>query len=131
MRAVAPFLVALSLLGACTDLPDRAGQLVDACTPIDAAAYAAARADGGAWRELDYTGGGFHGQGAGHSRKRCWPRRARGVNNPDQRCVQRNDLVVEMRTDTATTYYRIPARTTHALYGEGGVAICRIVQDED
>jgi hypothetical protein len=44
--------------------------------------------------------------------------------------VQTNDLVVEMQTDATTIYFRIPARTTYALYGEGGVAQCRIVQED-
>jgi hypothetical protein len=123
--------VALVALAGCSsyELPDRAGALVDACTPIDATAYSEAREGGGAWNSLDFRGGGFAGEGAGHSQKRCWPR-VQGMNSPDRRCVQTNDLVVEMQADAATTYYRIPARTTYALYGEGGVAQCRIVQED-
>ena len=129
MRALAISLAVA--LGACTDLPDRRGTLIDACLPLDQASYAAARSEGAAWRELDYTNGGYRGQGGGHSMRRCWPRRAQGANNPDQRCTQRNDLVVEMRTDAMTTHYRIPAGTTYTLYGEGGVAICRVVEGQE
>jgi hypothetical protein len=121
-------LVALSGCGA-YELPNHAGALVDACTPIDAVAYTEARESGAAWNSIDLRGGGFAGEGAGHSQKRCWPR-VRGLNSPDRRCVQTNDLVVEMQTDAATTYFRISARTTYALYGEGGVAQCRIVQED-
>lgn len=117
-------LAALALAG-CYELPGPPGELVADCTRIDAADYAAAREDGGAWNRLDFRGGGFAGEGAGHTQKRCW-QRVVGMNSPDRRCVQTNDLVVEMQTDAETSYYRIPARTNYALYGDGSVAHCRI-----
>jgi hypothetical protein len=120
---------ALVALAGCYELPDRAGALVDACVRIDAAAYAEARESGRAWNAFDLRGGSFAGEGAGHSKKRCWPR-VMGMNSPDRRCVQTNDLVVSMQTDAETSYFSIPARTTYALYGEGGVAQCRIVQED-
>lgn len=131
MRSLVLSATALVALAGCGayELPDHAGALVDACAAIDAAGYDQAREGGTAWNSLDFRDGGFAGEGAGHTQKRCWPR-VRGLNSPDRRCVQTNDLVVQMQTDTATTYYRIPARATYALYGEGGVAQCRIVQEE-
>jgi len=118
-------IAALIALAGCYELPGPPGELVADCPPIDAATFAAARESGGAWNRLDLRGGGFAGEGAGHTQKRCW-QRVVGMNSPDRRCVQTNDLVVEMQTDAATTYFRIPARTGYALYGEGGVAYCRI-----
>jgi hypothetical protein len=120
---------ALVALAGCYELPNRPGALVDACTRIDAVAFTQARESGGAWNAFNLRGGGFSGEGAGHSQKRCWPR-VRGMNSPDRRCVQTNDLVVSMQTDAETVYFSIPARTTYALYGEGGVAQCRIVQED-
>jgi len=93
---------------------------------IDAAAFEA-REDA-SWRRVDLTGGGYRAQAAGQMRERCW-QRVVGMNSPDRRCVQRNDLVVEMRTDDAVTHYRIPARTTYMLYGEAGEARCRVVME--
>jgi hypothetical protein len=124
--AAATVLVALTL-GACTELPDREGSLAD-CVQIDAAAYEAR--DGASWRTVDLTGGGYRSQAAGQNMQRCWPR-VDGMNSAERRCVQTNDLVVEMRTDAATTYYRVPARTTYMLYGEAGEARCRVVMQED
>jgi len=131
LKRAALSLAALVALAGCGgyQLPDRAGALVDACARIDEAGFAAARESGDAWNAFDLRGGGFAAEGAGHSQKRCWPR-VQGMNSPDRRCVQTNDLVVEMRTDDATAYFRIPARTTYALYGEGGIAQCRIVQED-
>lgn len=123
--AAASVLVALT--GACTELPDRVGALGD-CAQIDQAAYEAR--DGASWRTVDLRGGGYSGEAAGQSRQRCWPR-VDGMNSTERRCVQLNDLVVEMRTDDATSYYRIPARTTYMLYGEAGQARCQIVIQED
>jgi hypothetical protein len=114
-------------LGACTELPDRVGPLGE-CVQIDAAAYAAR--DGASWRTVDLTGGGYNSQAAGQNMQRCWPRVDR-MNSTERRCVQKNDLVVEMRTDAATTYDRVPARPTYMLYGEAGEARCRIVMQED
>ena len=124
--AAATVLVALTL-GACTELPDRVGALGD-CAAIDAAAYEAR--DGASWRTVDLTGGGYRSQAAGQQRERCWPR-VHNMNTTDRRCVQTNDLVVEMRTDDAVSYYRIPARTTYMLYGEAGQARCQVVVQED
>ena len=127
MRLAVATAAASLVLGACTELPDRVGPVAE-CVQIDAAAYAAR--DGASWRTVDLTGGGYHSQAAGQNMQRCWPR-VDGMNSPDRRCVQKNDLVVEMRTDAATTYYRVPARTTYMLYGEAGEARCRIVMQED
>ena len=127
MRAFVASVAAAVALGACTELPDRVGP-VGACVEIDQAAYEAR--DGASWRTVDLTGGGYRGQAAGQNMERCWPR-VHGMNSAERRCVQTNDLVVEMRTDTATTYYRIPARTTYMLYGEAGQAQCRIVMEEE
>jgi hypothetical protein len=124
--AVATVLVALTL-GACTELPDRVGALGD-CAQIDAAAYEAR--DGASWRTVDLTGGGYRSQAAGQNMERCWPR-VHDMNTTNRRCVQTNDLVVEMRTDDAVSYYRIPARTTYMLYGEAGQARCQVVVQED
>jgi len=115
------------VVGACTDLPDRNGALGD-CAQIDAAAYAAR--DDASWRTVDLRGGGFRSQASGQFRQRCW-QRVKGMNSPDRRCVQQNDLVVEMRTDDAVSYYRVPAHTTYMIYGEAGQARCRIVMQED
>ncbi len=115
-------------LVACTDLPDRIGPLA-ACVPTDARAYRSAREGGGAWRMVDLRNGGFHSLSARQDRQHCWPR-VRGMNSPNRRCVQRNDLFVEMRTDDAVTHYRIPARTTYMIYGESGQAQCRVVMKE-
>jgi hypothetical protein len=119
--------IAAFALGACTELPDRVGP-VGECVQIDAAAYQAR--DGASWRTVDLTGGGYGSQAGGQNMQRCWPR-VQGMNSVERRCVQKNDLVVEMRTDAATTYYRVPARTTYMLYGEAGEARCRIVMQED
>lgn len=127
MRYSAATVAAVVSLGACTDLPDRVGP-VGACEQIDAAAYEAR--DGASWRTVDLTGGGYRSQASGQNMQRCWPR-VDGMNSADRRCVQKNDLVVEMRTDAATSYYRIPARTTYMLYGEAGEARCRVVVQED
>ncbi len=117
----------LAMLGACNELPDRVGAIGD-CVQIDAAAYEAR--DGASWRTVDLTGGGYDSQAAGQSRQRCWPRVSQ-MNSPGRRCVQLNDLVVEMRTDDAVSHYRIPARTTYMLYGEAGQARCQIVMREE
>jgi len=121
--------VAVLALGACTELPDRVGPL-GSCVEIDAAAYAEARGSGTAWRTVDLTGAGYRSQAAGQNMQRCWPR-VDGMNSTERRCVQKNELVVEMRTDAAVSHYRIPARTTYMLYGEAGEAQCRIVMRED
>ncbi len=127
MRLIVATVLASFALGACTELPDRVGALGD-CAEIDAAAYEAR--DGASWRTVDLTGGGYRSQAAGQQRERCWPR-VHNMNTTDRRCVQTNDLVVEMRTDDAVTHYRIPARTTYLLYGEAGQARCQIVIQED
>jgi len=127
LRAIVASVAAAFALGACTELPDRVGPL-GACVEIDQAAYEAR--DGASWRTVDLTGGGYRSQAAGQNMQRCWPRVDR-MNSTERRCVQKNDLVVEMRTDTAISYYRIPARTTYMLYGEAGQAQCRIVMEEE
>jgi hypothetical protein len=119
---------AIFALGACTDLPDRTGPIGE-CVQVDAAAYGQARERRTAFQEIDLTGGGYRGHGAGHNMQRCWPR-VQGLNSAERRCVQRNDLVVEMRTDAVVTHYRIPAHTTYMLYGEAGQARCRIVMGD-
>lgn len=124
MRAALLSLAPLAL-AACTELPDREGALVD-CAPIDAAAYASAKAGGTAWRTVDLTGGGYRAQAAGQNMQRCWPR-VQGMNSDFRRCVQRNDVVIEMRTDDAVSHYHVPARTTYMTYGEAGQAMCRVV----
>ncbi|MBY0563560.1 MAG: hypothetical protein K2P58_05160 [Hyphomonadaceae bacterium] len=129
MKRIAATVAALVALAGCYELPGPPGQLIADCTPISAADYEAARESRSAWNSIDLRGGGFSGEGAGHTQKRCW-QRVVGLNSPDRRCVQTNDLVVEMRTDSATTYYRVPARTNYALYGEGGIAHCRIEASE-
>ncbi len=115
-------------LAACTDLPDREGVLAN-CAPIDAAAYTTAKEDGAAWRTVDLRGGGYRSQAAGQNMQRCWPR-IQGMNTDFRRCVQRNDVVIEMRTDEAISHYRVPARTTYLTYGEAGQAMCRVVAGE-
>jgi len=127
LRLIVATVAASFALAACTELPDRVGPLAE-CVTIDQAAYEAR--DGASWRSVDLTGGGYRGRASGQNMQRCWPR-VDGMNSTERRCVQRNDLVVEMRTDTATTYYRIPARTTYMLYGEAGEARCRIVMKEE
>lgn len=127
MRLIVASFAASFALGGCTDLPDRNGQVVE-CAQIDAAAFEAR--ENASWRRVDLTGGGYSAQAAGQMRERCW-QRVVGQNSPDRRCVQRNDLVVEMRTDDAVTHYRIPGRTTYMLYGEAGEARCRIVMEEE
>jgi hypothetical protein len=127
LRAIAASVVAAFALVACTELPDRVGPL-GPCVEIDQAAYEAR--DGASWRRVDLTGGGYRSQSAGQNMERCWPR-VHGLNSTDRRCVQKNDLVIEMRTDAATTYYRVPARTTYMLFGEAGQAQCRIVMQEE
>ena len=127
MRAIVASVATAFALGACTELPDRVGPL-GACVEIDRAAYEAR--DGASWRTVDLTGGGYRGQASGQSRERCWPR-VHNMNSSDRRCVQLNDLVIEMRTETATTYYRVPARTTYMVYGEACQAQCRIVMEEE
>lgn len=129
MRRAAITAAALSALASCTDLPDRVGALAP-CVQIDAVAFEAALADGGAYRRIDLTNGGYRANGARHNMKRCWPR-IQGLNSPERRCVQRNELVVEMRTDEAVTYFRIPPRTTHLIYGEAGRAMCQVVMQEN
>jgi hypothetical protein len=125
LKAIVASVAAAFALGACTELPDRVGPLGD-CVQIDQAAYEARH--GASWRTVDLTGGGYGSQAAGQNMQRCWPR-VDQMNSTERRCVQKNDLVVEMRTDAATTYYRVPARTTYMLYGEAGEARCRIVED--
>lgn len=127
MRRLAASALSIGVLAACTELPDRVGALGD-CAQIDAAAYEAR--DGASWRTVDLTGGGYRSQAAGQNMQRCWPR-VDNMNSTERRCVQTNDLVVEMRTDDATSYYRIPARTTYMLYGEAGQARCQVVIRED
>lgn len=129
MKRTALSIAALAALAGCYELPGPPGELVADCAQIDATIYAAARENGAAWNSLDFRGGGFSSEGAGHTQKRCW-QRVVGMNSPDRRCVQTNELVVEMRTDTTTTYYLVPARTGYALYGEGGVAHCRIEESQ-
>lgn len=124
MQRLLVFIAVLALQG-CYELPGPPGELVRSCESIDAAAYAAARESRRAWNSVDLRGGGFSAQGAGHTQKRCW-QRVVGMNSPDRRCVQTNELVVEMITDDARAYYRVPARTNYALYGEGGQAHCRL-----
>lgn len=128
MKKALASVVAAFTLAACTELPDRVGE-VGECVQIDAAAFAEGKS-GGSWREIDLRGGGRDGGGAGANMRRCWPK-VDGLNTPNRRCVQRNDLVVQMQTDEAITYYRIPARTTYMLYGEAGQARCQIVMRED
>jgi len=123
---VATFAASLTL-GACTDLPNQTGPVAE-CAPISAAEFEA-RNDA-SWRRVDLTGGGYRAQASGQNMERCW-QRVVGMNSPDRRCVQRNDLVVEMRTDDALTHYRIPGGTTYMLYGEAGQAQCRIVMDQE
>ena len=127
MKKAAASVLALASIGACTDLPDRVGALGD-CAQIDAAAYEAR--ENASWRTVDLRNGGFRSQAAGQLRQRCW-QRVHGMNSPDRRCVQQNDLVVEMRTDAAVAYYRVPAHTTYMIYGEAGEARCQIVIKED
>lgn len=127
MRFAAASVAALLVLGACTDLSNQTGPVGD-CAQIDAAAYEAR--ENASWRRVDLTGGGYRAQAAGQQRERCW-QRVVGMNSPDRRCVQRNDLVIEMRTDDATTHNRVPGGTTYMVYGEAGQARCRIVQEED
>src|SRR5690606_32397112 len=67
-------IAALIALAGCYELPGPPGELVADCPPIDAATFAAARESGGAWNRLDLRGGGFAGEGAGHTQKRCWQR---------------------------------------------------------
>lgn len=129
MRAIKTLVVASLALGACTDLPDRVGPLGE-CVSIADTDYAEAREHGSAWRTVELTGGGYHSSAAGQNMERCWPR-VQGMNSTTRRCVQKNDLVVEMHTDTTTTHYRIPAHTTYMLFGEAGEARCRIVTRED
>lgn len=127
MRAIVASVAASFALVACTDLPNRVGE-VGECAQIDAAAYEAR--DGASWRTVDLTGSGYRSSAAGQNMQRCWPR-VHDMNTPDRRCVQRNDLVVEMRTADAVTHYRIPGGTTYMLYGEAGQARCRIVMEQD
>ena len=126
MRLVAATVLVALTLGACTDLPNQTGAVGD-CAQIDAAAFEAR--ENASWRRVDLTGGGYRAQAAGQNMERCW-QRVVGMNSPDRRCIQRNDLVVEMRTDDATSYYRIPGGTTYMLYGEAGQARCQIVIEE-
>jgi hypothetical protein len=128
MRQAAAALAVL-MLGACTDLPDRVGTL-GACAEISQSDYEGHRSRHAAWRTVDLTGGGFGSEAAGQSRQRCWPR-VQGMNSSERRCVQQNDLVVEMRTDAATKYYHVPAHTTYMVYGEAGQARCSIVMQEE
>ncbi len=127
MRFIVATVAASLALVACTDLPNRTGP-VGECVPIDAAAFESR--ENASWRRVDLTGGGYRAQAAGQNMERCW-QRVHGMNTPDRRCVQRNDLVVEMRTDDAVTHYRIPAHTTYMLYGEAGQARCRIVMEQE
>lgn len=127
MRLIVATVAASLALSACTDLPNQTGS-VGECAPITAAEFEAR--DGASWRRVDLTGGGYRAQASGQNMERCW-QRVHGMNSPDRRCVQRNDLVVEMRTDDAVTHYRIPGRTTYMLYGEAGQARCRIVMEEE
>jgi hypothetical protein len=129
VRSVVITAAALAALVSCTDLPDRVGALAP-CVQIDAAAFEGALADGAAYRRIDLTNGGYRANGARHSLKRCWPR-IQGLNSAERRCVQRNELVVEMRTDEAVTHFRIPPRTTHLTYGEAGRAVCQVVMQEN
>lgn len=127
MRSALASASVVLMLGACTELPDRVGALGE-CAQIDAAAYEAR--NGASWRTVDLTGGGYSTQAAGQNMQRCWPR-VDGMNSTERRCVQKNDLVVEMRTDDAVSHYHIPARTTYMLYGEAGQARCRVVIQEE
>ena len=127
MRFIVATFAASLTLGACTDLPNQTGPVAE-CVPISAAEFEA-RNDA-SWRRVDLTGGGYRAQASGQNMERCW-QRVVGMNSPDRRCVQRNDLVVEMRTDDALTHYRIPGGTTYMLYGEAGQAQCRIVMDQE
>lgn len=127
MRFIVATFAASLTLGACTDLPERTGAIGE-CLPVDAAAFEAR--DNASWRTVELTNGGYHSQAAGQNMQRCWPR-VNQMNSPNRRCVQRNDLVVEMRTDDAVSYYRIPAGTTYMLYGDAGQAECRIVMEQE
>ena len=126
MRFIVATVAASFMLSACVDLPNRTGP-VGECVPISAADFAAR--ENASWRRVDLTGGGYRAQASGQTFERCW-QRVVGMNSPDRRCIQRNDLVVEMKTDAAVTHYRIPGGTTYMLYGEAGEARCRIVMEE-
>ena len=129
MRLAVATVAASLVLGACTELPDRVGP-VGECVVITATDYAQSRDRGTAWRTVNLAGGGYRSQAAGQNMQRCWPR-VQDMNTPDRRCVQTDDLVVEMRTDDTLRYYRVPARTTYMLYGEAGESRCQIVMQED
>ena len=127
LLSVAAFLA----LAGCTKLPDNFGP-TGQCAEIGREQYDEARQQGGVgWAEVRLENGYFAQSGAGHDRKRCWPRTAgQGEGRENRRCVQRNDLVVEMQNPDAITYYRIPAGTTYLLFGQEGRLVCQTVVEE-